>query len=64
LKTAVPRNGLLIHPQWKWVNDLVSLMAMALCVTGVMRWIRHPSFICRDFGFSRRAGPGGRGETK
>ena len=34
-------SGLFIHPQWKWVNDIVSIMAMLLCVTGCARWIRR-----------------------
>lgn len=34
-------SGLLIHPQWKWVNDLFALAALALAVTGLLRWWRH-----------------------
>ncbi len=33
-------SGLLIHPQWKWVNDVVSIMALFLVATGLIRWWR------------------------
>ena len=33
-------SGLLIHQQWKWVNDVVSIMAVFLVVTGLIRWWR------------------------
>jgi hypothetical protein len=30
--------GMMIHPQFVWVNDLAALVAVALCVTGVIAW--------------------------
>jgi len=33
-------SGMLIHPQWKWINDLVALLAVLLAATGVWRWWR------------------------
>jgi hypothetical protein len=33
-------SGLLIHPQWKWINDAVALLAVVLVVTGLWRWWR------------------------
>lgn len=34
-------SGLLIHAQWKWVNDLFATAALLLVVTGVLRWWRR-----------------------
>ncbi len=34
-------SGVLIHPQWKWVNDGVAVLAMVLIVTGFVRWWRR-----------------------
>lgn len=31
-------SGLLLHKQWKWMNDLFSIMAIFLVITGLMRW--------------------------
>jgi uncharacterized iron-regulated membrane protein len=31
-------SGLLIHPQWKWINDAVALLAVLLVITGLWRW--------------------------
>jgi len=31
-------SGLLFHPQWKWVNDAVALLAVLLVITGLWRW--------------------------
>lgn len=31
-------SGVLIHPQWKWVNDLFALLALTLVATGLVRW--------------------------
>jgi len=42
-------NGLLIHPQWIWVNDAVSAAAIILCFTGLVRIIRFRRIIARDF---------------
>ncbi len=33
-------NGLLIHPQWKWMNDVFALLALLLAGTGLWRWWR------------------------
>ncbi len=33
--------GLLIHPQWKWMNDLFAAAALVLAITGLLRWWRH-----------------------
>lgn len=34
-------SGVLIHAQWKWVNDLVALACLLLTITGLMRWWRQ-----------------------
>lgn len=34
-------SGLLIHPQWKWVNDLFAFAALLLAITGLLRWRRR-----------------------
>lgn len=34
-------SGTIIHEQWKWVNDFVSVLAIVLAATGVLRWIRR-----------------------
>jgi len=34
-------SGMLIHAQWKWVNDLVALACLMLTVTGLIRWWRQ-----------------------
>ncbi len=34
-------SGLLIHTQWKWINDLVALACLLLTVTGLLRWWRQ-----------------------
>lgn len=31
-------DGVIIHGQWKWVNDLAALAGLFLVVTGLMRW--------------------------
>ena len=33
-------SGLLIHPQWKWLNDAFALLALLLAGTGLWRWWR------------------------
>ena len=33
-------SGLLIHEQWKWLNDFFAIMAMFLVITGLIRWWR------------------------
>jgi len=33
-------SGVLIHPQWKWVNDFIAVLAVLLVLTGLMRWWR------------------------
>ena len=30
--------GMLIHAQWKWINDLFAILAMLLVITGLVRW--------------------------
>ena len=42
-------SGLLIHPQWIWVNDAVSVVAIILCFTGLVRIVRARRVIARDF---------------
>ncbi len=42
-------SGLIFHPQWKWVNDIVSLLALILCVTGLVRIWRQRPVVLRDF---------------
>jgi hypothetical protein len=32
--------GLIFHPQFKWVNDLVSILALLLVLTGPILWWR------------------------
>ena len=34
-------SGMLIHAQWKWINDIVALGCLLLTVTGLMRWWRR-----------------------
>lgn len=31
-------SGLLIHQQWKWLNDFFAIMAIILVMTGLIRW--------------------------
>jgi len=31
-------SGMLIHNQWKWINDLFALMACLLVISGLIRW--------------------------
>ncbi|MDH5446251.1 MAG: PepSY domain-containing protein [Gammaproteobacteria bacterium] len=31
-------SGVLIHAQWKWINDLIAVLAIVLVFTGLMRW--------------------------
>lgn len=31
-------SGMLIHSQWKWINDLFALLAIFLVITGLIRW--------------------------
>lgn len=31
-------SGILIHTQWKWVNDFISILAIFLVITGLIRW--------------------------
>lgn len=33
-------SGVLIHSQWKWINDLISVFAIVLVITGLIRWWR------------------------
>lgn len=32
--------GILFHPQWKWINDFIALLAIVLVFTGFIRWWR------------------------
>lgn len=34
-------SGMLIHAQWKWINDIVALACLLLTITGLMRWWRQ-----------------------
>ncbi|HHJ15593.1 MAG TPA: PepSY domain-containing protein, partial [Gammaproteobacteria bacterium] len=34
-------SGMLIHAQWKWINDVVALACLLLTITGLMRWWRQ-----------------------
>ncbi|MDH5756365.1 MAG: PepSY domain-containing protein [Nitrospinota bacterium] len=42
-------SGLIIHEQWIWINDLVSVLAIFLCVSGVVRIWRSRRVVARDF---------------
>lgn len=42
-------SGLIFHPQWKWINDLVSVMAILLCVSGVVRLWRQRRVVSKRF---------------
>jgi len=33
-------SGVLIHTQWKWVNDFIAVLAIILVLTGLIRWWR------------------------
>lgn len=33
-------SGILIHSQWKWINDVIAIIAIFLVVTGLIRWWR------------------------
>ena len=33
-------SGLLIHSQWKWINDGVAMLSIFLLMTGLLRWWR------------------------
>lgn len=33
-------SGVLIHSQWKWVNDFIAVLAVILVLTGLIRWWR------------------------
>lgn len=33
-------SGVLIHSQWKWVNDFIAVIAILLVITGLIRWWR------------------------
>jgi len=33
-------SGLLIHEQWKWLNDIFAILAIFLTTTGLIRWWR------------------------
>ncbi len=33
--------GVIFHEQWKWINDLVSVLAIALVVSGFLTWWRR-----------------------
>ena len=33
-------SGVLIHSQWKWVNDFIAVIAIFLVITGLIRWWR------------------------
>ena len=42
-------SGLIFHSRWKWVNDIVSALAVILCVTGLASILRQRTAILRDF---------------
>ncbi len=42
-------SGLIFHPQWKWINDLVSVMAIVLCISGVYRLWRQRRIVVKCF---------------
>lgn len=33
-------SGILIHSQWKWINDFIAVLAIILVITGLIRWWR------------------------
>ena len=33
-------SGVLIHTQWKWINDIVAVLTLFLVITGLIRWWR------------------------
>lgn len=33
-------SGMLIHSQWKWINDFIAILAIFLVITGLIRWWR------------------------
>jgi hypothetical protein len=33
-------SGVLIHSQWKWINDFIAVLAILLIITGLIRWWR------------------------
>ena len=37
-------SGMLIHSQWKWINDFFAVLAIILVVTGLIRW-QHKKWI-------------------
>lgn len=49
-------NGLIFHPHWKWVNDLFSVLAVTLCVTGLARIWRQRIVVSKDFKETLRLG--------
>lgn len=49
-------NGLVFHSQWKWVNDLFSVLAVILCVTGLARIWRQRVVVAQDFTETLRLG--------
>lgn len=47
-------SGAIIHAQWKWVNDFVSVLAVILCVTGILRWWRKKKISLSHLTIRRR----------
>jgi len=33
-------SGIIIHAQWKWINDFIAVLAILLVITGLIRWWR------------------------
>jgi hypothetical protein len=49
-------SGMIFHHQWKWVNDIFSVLAVILCVTGLARIWRQRIVVSKDFTLTLRLG--------
>lgn len=46
-------SGLIFHEQWKWINDLVSVMAVLLCVSGGFRLWRQRRVVLKRLSWTK-----------